>query len=182
MGRGLTLEDVIHDRKTKKCSFESSQLFWFSVLRKIYIHSRDPLREQSREDYLSLQHYLEEKLAKDSEQLEKLIRTITLFLATDHGDSNTVESLVMKIAKSDFFTYLLTPPGLLFPSWVLWRLSHQSNACGGGSEETGCQSVESPVQQSLGKSTRTQRIFPKQVGQPPPNNFFYNSEIIFLSI
>ena len=115
MARGLTLGDVIQDWKTKKFSFESSQLFWFSVLRKIYVHSRDPLKAQSREDYLRLKHYLEEKLAKDSEELEKLVRTSTIFLATEHGDSNTVESLVTKMRKGDFFTYFLIPPGLLFP-------------------------------------------------------------------
>ena len=116
---GLILEDVIFDKQKDQFDQDNSAFFWFTILRKLYMHSKCPTKEASRGLYTSLASYLEDILFRNSEDYGKLARTAKLFLAAETGDTDTVEDILSKFKpKTHFYLHMRSVHCHIFPSGV----------------------------------------------------------------
>ena len=117
MRNGLTLETVIFDRRNNKFSVYDSDFFWFTVLRKLYIYSCDPAKEESHQNiYKNLAGYLEENLYKDCATYGQIARTAKLFLEVENGGHHRVEDLLKTFqTQLHFHKHMRVIPGMIFP-------------------------------------------------------------------
>ena len=117
MAKGLTLENVIYNKAEGKFDAGNSQFFWFTVLRKLHIHKRDPTSRKSQIAYANLTSFLEENLFQTSGQHEALRSTVTLYLAVEEGDADSAEEILNEIVDSSgVIPYMRALPGAIFPS------------------------------------------------------------------
>ena len=114
--KGLTLENVIYNKAEGKFDANDSQFFWFTVLRKLHIHRRDPRRGKTQTSYANLTTFLEDNLFQASGEHEAFRKAVSLFLAVEDEDADSAEEILTEIGDNcGVIPFMRALPGALFP-------------------------------------------------------------------